>query len=182
MAGVRSRYGLFVSAVGAIVLAASLVTPWYGVGTGSHPHPAALAGHALAGTPAGHALAGTPAGHALAGTVDAFHALPGMTVVLLVLGALAMLDITAPLVRTDGPLPGGAGGSLVLLGVVAGAFTVYHMIDLPALGGGTFATSLQEGAWLALIGSVTMVLGGMWPRCVTGGEARHMQPGTLSWN
>ncbi len=163
MAGDRSRYGLLVSAVGAIVLAASLVTPWYGVGSGQHPHT---------GAPGVH---GVP-------TVDAFHALPGMTVVLLVLGALAMLDVTAPLVRTHGPLPGGAGGSLVLLGVVAAAFTLYHMIDLPALGGGTFAMSLQEGAWLALIGSVTMTLGGMWPRCVTAGEPRHMQPGTLSWN
>ncbi len=163
MAGDRSRYGLLVSAVGAIVLAASLVTPWYGVGSGQHVH------------------AGAPAGHSVP-TVDAFHALPGMTVVLLVLGALAMLDVTAPLVRTHGPLPGGAGGSLVLLGVVAAGFTLYHMIDLPALGGGTFAASQQEGAWLALIGSVTMMLGGMWPRCVTTCEPRQMQPGTLSWN
>jgi hypothetical protein len=161
MAGDRSRYGLFVSAVGAVVLAASLVTPWYAVGS--------------------HAPAGTPATHAAA-TIDAFHALPGMTVVLLVLGALAMLDVTAPLVRTHGPLPGGAGGSLILLGALAAGFTVFRMIDLPTLAAGTFALSLREGAWLALMGSVTMMLGGMWPRCVTSGEPRHMQPGTLSWS
>jgi hypothetical protein len=159
MVGNRSRYGLFVSAVGTLVLAVSLVTPWYGV--------------------ASHAQTGAPAQHAL-GTVDAFHALPGMTVVLLVLGALAMLDVTAPLVRTRGPLPGGAGGSLVLLGAVAAAFTVYRMIDMPSLAAGTYAVSLREGAWLALMGSVTMMLGGMWPR-VAPGEATQMRPGTLSW-
>jgi hypothetical protein len=148
------------SAVGTLVLAASLVTPWYGVGS--------------------HAKAGAPAQHVLA-TVDAFHALPGMTVVLLVLGALAMLDVTAPLVRTRGPLPGGAGGSLVLLGTVAAAYTLYRMIDMPALEAGTYAMSLREGAWLALMGSVTMMLGGMWPR-VTPSEARQMRPGTLSLN
>jgi hypothetical protein len=158
MAGDRSRYGLLVSAVGALVLAASLITPWYGV--------------------AAHAQTSTQAQHAL-GTVDAFHALPGMTVVLLVLGALAMLDVSAPLMRTRGPIPGGAGGSVMLLGAVAAAFTIYRMIDTPSLAAGTYAASLREGAWLALMGSVTMMLGGMWPR-VTPSEARPMRPGTLS--
>jgi len=143
-----------------MVLAISLVTPWYAVG--SHGHRAGSGVH-------------------VAGTIDAFHALPGMTVVLLVLGALAMLDVAAPLTRTNGPLPGGAGGSLVLLGLVAASFTVYHMFALPTLSGGTFASSLREGAWLALLGSVTMMLGGLWPRCASPGEARQMQPGTLSW-
>jgi hypothetical protein len=159
MAGNRSRYGLLVAAVGAVVLAASLVTPWYGVGSS--------------------ARGGASAQHVQA-TVDAFHALPGMTVVLLVLGALTMLDVTAPLIRTRGALPGGAGGSLVLLGAVAATFTVYRMIDLPTLTVGTYAGSLREGAWLALMGSVTMMLGGMWPRCVSSGEARPMRRGTLS--
>ncbi|HTW43212.1 MAG TPA: hypothetical protein VMD79_12960 [Solirubrobacteraceae bacterium] len=162
MVGSRSRYGLFVSAVGAIVVAVSLVTPWYGVAVQHAAHAGAAAGR-------------------VAGTVDAFHALPGMTVVLLVAGALAMLDVTAPLVRTRGPLPGGAGGSLVLLGAIAAGFTLFHMIDLPTLAGGTYAHTLREGAWLALMGSVTMMLGGMWPRYVTPGEARQMRPGTLSW-
>jgi hypothetical protein len=159
----RSRYGLFVSAVGAIVLATSLVTPWYGVG------------------PSVHAQEGTAVVRSLA-TVDAFHALPAMTVILLVLGAMAILDVGTPLLGTKGPVPGGAGGSLVLLGAVAAGCTLYRMIDLPTLAGGTLATSVREGAWLALLGSVTMMLGGMWPRCVSSGDARPMQPGTLSWN
>jgi len=132
------------------------------------------------------AVAGARGAHAgvsasrVAATVDAFHALPGMTVVLLVLGALAMLDVTAPVVRTRGPLPGGAGGSLVLLGAIAAAFTLYRMIDPPTLAGGAYATTLREGAWLALMGSLTMMLGGMWPRYAASGEPRHIQPGTLS--
>jgi hypothetical protein len=106
-----------------------------------------------------------------------------MTAVLLVLGALAMLDVTAPVVRTHGPLPGGAGGSVVLLGAIAAAFTIFRMIDYPTLAGGTAAAlSLREGAWLALMGSMTMMLGGMWPRYVAVSEPRQMRPGTLSWN
>jgi hypothetical protein len=105
-----------------------------------------------------------------------------MTAVLLVLGALAMLDVTAPVVRSGGPLPGGAGGSVVLLGAVAAAFTIFRMIDHPTLAGATVALSLREGAWLALMGSMTMMLGGMWPRYVAASEPRQMRPGTLSWN
>lgn len=172
MVGSRSRYGLFVSAVGALVLGGSLLAPWYGVVPSS--------GHVTA-------AGGSPASRAVV-TVDAFHALPAMSVILLVLCALALVDVTAPVVRTRGPLPGGAGGSLVVLGLVAGGWTLYRMLALPTPGGGVEAVSLRSGAWLALIGSLTMMLGGMWPRYLPGGapspegEHRPMRPGTLSWS
>ncbi len=160
----RSRYGLCMSGVGAGVLVASVFTPWYDASFAARAAGASvLAVHRLAG-------------------LDAYHALPGLSVVLLVLGALAMLDVLAPLVRTHGPVPGGAGGAVVLLGMVALACALYRMIDPPTLDGGTLALSLREGAWLALMGSVTMVLGGMWPRYGTPGEPRQAQPGTLSLN
>jgi hypothetical protein len=150
MVGDRSRYGLCVSALGAIVLAASLFTPWYA--------PLVVA----------HAAGGTSAVRHLA-TVDAYHALPNLTVLLLVLDALAMLDVLAPLARGRGPVPGAAGGSVVLLGGVAAACVIFRMIDPPAFGADALALSLREGAWLALLGSATIALGGMWP-------------GALSWN
>ncbi len=173
MVGDRSRYGLCVSALGAIVLAGSLFAPWYAP---------LLAGHAAAGAPALRHLA----------AVDAYHALPDLTALLLALGALAMLDVLAPLARGRGPVPGAAGGSVVLLGSVAAACVLFRMIDPPALGAGQLATALREGAWLALLGSVTIALGGMWPR-VASSELRpvspgaHAQagtrsPGALSWN
>ncbi|HTU79229.1 MAG TPA: hypothetical protein VMF09_10770 [Solirubrobacteraceae bacterium] len=147
MVGDRSRYGLFVSAVGAIVLGVSVFLPWYGVG---------FAAHAGVGASAGGRLA----------TVSAFHALANLRVVFLVLAALALLDALLPLASTGAPVPGGAGGSVVLLGTIAAACALFRMLELPALTGEVLALSLREGAWLALLGAVTMVLGGMWPRCV----------------
>jgi len=147
MVGDRSRYGLFVSAAGASVLAASVFLPWYG---------ASAAAHVRAG-------AGS-AGQSLV-TLDAYHSLSGLSVVMLALAALAMLDVLVPLARMRTPVPGGAGGSVVLLGAIAAACVLYRMVDLPAGAGELLATSLREGAWLALLGSIAMMLGGMWPRC-----------------
>lgn len=118
MPGDRSRYGLFVSALGAVVLAVSVFLPWY-----------------------------------------------GLSIVLLALAALAMLDALLALARHGAPVPGGAGSSVVLLGAVAAVCAIYRMIELPAAAG-LLALSSREGAWLALLGALTMVLGGMWPRRV----------------
>jgi hypothetical protein len=149
MAGERSRYGLLVSAFGALVLIASVFLPWYEV---------AFALHTSAG-------ASASAGHRL-GLINAHRALREVNVVLLVLAALAILDVLAPLARTGGPLPGGAGGSVVLLGTVAAAFVLYRMLAPPAQILGVVELSLREGAWLALLGSLAIALGGMWPRGV----------------
>jgi len=144
MAGERSRYGLLVSAVGALVLIASVFLPWYEV---------AFTLHTSAGAAAGHRL----------GLITAHRALREVNIVLLVLAALAILDALAPLARS-GPLPGGAGGSVVLLGVVAGAFVLYRMLAPPSQILGVVELSLREGAWLALLGSAAIALGGIWPR------------------
>ncbi len=146
MVGDRSRYGLFVSAVGAGVLAVSVFLPWYAVGVSAH---AAVGG-------GGERLA----------TLSAFHALANLRFVFLALSGLALLDALLPLTRSGGPVPGGAGGSVVLLGLIAVGCALLRMLDLPSLGGALLAPTLREGAWLALLGGVTMVLGGMWPRCV----------------
>lgn len=161
MSGDRSRYGLLVSALGASVLIASVFLPWYEV------------------TSTLHASAGAAAGHRLA-TITGHRALREVNVVLLVLAALALLDALAPLASIGRPLPGGAGGSVVLLGAVAAAFVVYRMLVPPAAGVGAAELSLRVGAWLALLGSLAIALGGMWPRNF-GLVAREMRPGTLSW-
>lgn len=146
MVGERSRYGLFVSAVGAGVLAASVFLPWYAVG---------FATHAALGS-SGERLA----------TLSAFHTLANLRFVLLALAGLALLDALLPLTHSGGPVPGGAGGSVVLLGLVAVGCALFRMLDLPTPADALLAPALREGAWLALLGGVTMVLGGMWPRCV----------------
>jgi hypothetical protein len=145
MADDRSRYGLFVSAFGALVLIASVFLPWYEV---------AFTLHTSAGAAAGHRL----------GVLSGHRALREVNIVLLVLAALAIVDALAPLVRSGGQLPGGAGDSVVLLGTVAAAFVLYRMLAPPAQILGVAELSLREGAWLALLGSATIALGGIWPR------------------
>jgi hypothetical protein len=166
MAGERSRYGLLVSAFGALVLIASVFLPWYEV---------AFAMHTSVGASAGHRL----------GLITAHHALREVNVVLLVLAALAILDALAPLARNGGPLPGGAGGSVVLLGTVAAAFVLYRMLAPPAQILGVAELSLREGAWLALLGSLAIALGGMWPRGIgfsvpSTAQAPGVRPGLQS--
>ena len=196
MTGDRSRYGLLVSALGAVVLAVSVFLPWYGVSfTASGiafvqqvgDQVAAQFGNAsLQSYMSGmHASLGALAGQQVT-AVSAHQVLRDLNVILLVLAALAMLDALLPLARTGGPLPGGAGGSLVLLGALATACVLYRMIDPPTPAGNLITLSLREGAWLALIGSATMVLGGMWPRCtyaVAASDARvgHAWSGLSGW-
>jgi hypothetical protein len=176
MAGDRSRYGLAVSAVGAVVLAVSVFLPWYGVSftstgisfvaqigdqvasqygnatlqsymNGLHPDLATLAGQQFT-------------------ALSAHQTLHELNIVLLVLAGLALLDALLPLARSDAVMPAGAGGSVVVLGTIATACVLYRMVDPPTPAGGLLSLSLLEGAWLALLGSLTMVLGGLWPRAV----------------
>ena len=80
------------------------------------------------------------------------------------LAGLALLDALLPLARTGRP-PGGAGGSVVLLGAVAAACVLFRMVDPPDPAGGILSLSLREGAWLALLGSLAMRrAAAVWPR------------------
>ena len=145
MVGHRSRYGLFVSALGATVLATSVFLPWYQESFTARASPAALAHRSFA-------------------AVSGHQALGGSSIVLLALAGLAMLDALLPLARTRAPVPAGAGGSVVLLGAVAAVYVLFRIVDPPTPAGGLIALSPRQGAWLALLGSLTMVLGDLWPR------------------
>lgn len=138
MTSERSRYGLLVSTLGALVLAASLFLPWYRGG-----------------------LAGGAARHAAA--ASGVEALGGLAAVLLVLAGLSLLDALFPIARAASSVPDGAGGAVVLLGALAAGFVAYRMIVPPAPAGG-----LAVGAWTALLGSLTVALGGLWPRALPG--------------
>jgi hypothetical protein len=147
MAGDRSRYGLSMSALGAVALAFAAFLPWYRVSAVVHTSVGSAAQRSLT-------------------LISSHQALPDMQAFLLVLVGLAMLDAMLPLLRTSGPIPGGAGGSVALLGAVAAACALYRIIDPPALGGEAVAVSLLAGPWIALMASLLMMLGGMWPRHV----------------
>jgi hypothetical protein len=174
MAADRSRYGLVVSALGAIVLAVSVFLPWYGVSfTASGialvqqfgDQVASQFGNAtLQSDVSGlHAHLGGLAGQQLT-AVSAHQALKDLNIVLLVLAGLALLDALVPLARSDSSLPVGAGASVVLVGSVATACVLYRMLVPPTPPGNIVSLSLREGAWLALLGSLTMVAAGLWPR------------------
>ncbi len=191
MADERSRYGLMVSALGAILLAISVFLPWYGISFTAAGISAAqqisqqvvseFGNATLQSYTSGlHADLSGLAGHQL-GAVSAHQALRYLNVTLLVIAGLALLDVMLPLARPLPAIPDGAGGSAVLLGVVAGVCVVFRMVDRPVPAQGLMSLSLREGAWLALLGSITMVLGGMWPR-VTSAPASSDAPLDGNWS
>ena len=156
MAGDRSRYGLLVSALGAIVLAVSVFLPWYGVSfTASGIAFAQQLGDQVASQFGNATLQSNLSGlHAnlstLAGqeftALSAHQVLKDLNVILLVLAGLAMLDALIPLARSASPVPAGGGASVVLLGCVATVCVLYRMVDPPTPAGSLLALSLREGS------------------------------------
>jgi hypothetical protein len=141
------------SALGAVVLAVAALLPWYRVSS------------------IVHAVGARSVGARSLGVISSHQALPDMRILLLVLAGLALLDTLLPLARTGGPVPGGAGGSVALLGTVAALCALYRIVDPPGLSGDVAALSLLAGPWLALLGSLAMLLGGVWP-CRVGSGTR----------
>jgi hypothetical protein len=191
MADERSRYGLMVSALGAILLAISVFLPWYGVSFTAAGVAAAQQISQQVVSEFGNAtlqsytsglhssLAGL-AGHEFT-ALSAHQSLKYLNVVLLVIAGLALLDVMLPLARPLPSIPDGAGGSAVLLGVVAAVGVLFRMVDRPVPVEGLLSLSLREGAWLALLGAITMVLGGMWPR-VTSASAGPEASQEVPWS
>jgi hypothetical protein len=174
MSGDRSRYGLLVSALGAILLAVSVFLPWYGLSFTSTgiafvqqvtDHLASQYGNASlqAALGAQHASLSALAGHEFT-AVSAHQALKNINVALLVLAFLAVLDALIPLASGGSSVPDGGGAAILLLGTLATVCIVYRMVRPPTPAGELVALSLREGAWLALLGSLAMLAGGLWPR------------------
>jgi hypothetical protein len=173
----RSRYGLLVSALGAILLAISVYLPWYGlkftasgIASAQQLDQQAIAhyGNATLRSYSGQINANLDglAGHELL-ALNAHQLFKYMSIALLVIAGLALLDVLVPLTNRAHSIPDGAGGASVLLGALAAIYIVFRMIDPPGAFEGALSLSLREGAWLALLGAVAMVLGGMWPRVTT---------------
>jgi hypothetical protein len=173
MVGTRSRYGLLVSALGAILLAVSVFLPWYGLSftasgialvQQSAEEIASQFGNASleAYVGAQHASLSALAGQEFV-AVSAHQLLKDLNVVLLALAGLVMLAALIPLARGGAEPPGG-GAAIVLLGALATVCVAYRIVRPPSVAGDLVALSVREGAWLALVGSLAMVAGGLWPR------------------
>jgi hypothetical protein len=180
MTSERSRYGLLVSVVGAIVLAISVFLPWYSVSLTSAGTAAVsnlgdqfasqFGNAALQSYISGlHGTIAQLAGQRL-GAVSAHQVLSDMNVILLILAGLALLDSLLALARAGSSAPQGAGGAVVLLGLLASVCVAYRMAVPPTPAGNLVALSLREGAWLALLGSLMLALGGLWPRVLGTGQ------------
>jgi hypothetical protein len=199
MTGDRPRYGLLVSAFGAIVLAVAVFLPWYGVSftaagiafaqqAGSEA--AAQFGNAALQSYMGeyHATLSTLAGHQFT-ALSAHQALKDLNVVLLLLAGAAIVISLLALAGagfSSASSPDGHRGPLALLGLLAAACVLFRIVDppTPAGAGGVLALSLREGAWLALLGSVAMVVGAFLPeglsaRGASSSDAKKLQ-GTWS--
>ncbi|HEV2975717.1 MAG TPA: hypothetical protein VGX69_12120 [Solirubrobacteraceae bacterium] len=173
MAGTRSRYGLALSALGAVALAIAVFLPWYGVSfTAGGLALAQRVGDQVA-TQFGnaalqsqiaslHANLSGLAGHEVF-SLSAHQALSTINVVLLVLAglgcAIALLALAGPAAASSDAnrLP------LAVLGALAGACVLYRMVDPPTPDGGFFVLALREGGWIALLGAIAMVAGALWP-------------------
>jgi hypothetical protein len=170
----RSRYGLLVSALGAITLAVSVFLPWYALSfTANGLAYFQRIGQQVAARFGSSALSGYFAsvqgrlnglvGHHVA-AVSAHQALKHVNVVLLILAGVTILITLIPLARPEPMLAGGDGAVIAVLGVLAAVCVVYRMVRPPNPAAEFIALSLREGAWLALLGSLAMIVGGLWPR------------------
>jgi hypothetical protein len=173
MAADRSPTGWLVSAFGAIVLVVSVFLPWYAVSlTASgvaymqsvETQQVLTFGNATLQGELGslHARLGALAGQQI-GTISAHQAFSTISVVLLAVGGLGILIALIPLARESSPDFDGTGPWLALLGGMAAACVLYRMAVRPT-GNADLSLPLRAGAWLALLGSLALVAGGLWPR------------------
>jgi hypothetical protein len=176
MVGDRPRYGLLISALGAILLAVSVFLPWYGVSftaTGLAyaqqigDQAAAQFGNATLQSYLGefHANLASLAGHQFT-ALSAHQALKDLNVVLLLLAGVAIVIALLALAGagfSSASAPDGHRAPLALLGVVAAVCVLFRIVDPPTPAGDFLALSLREGAWLALLGSAAMIAGSLWP-------------------
>ena len=173
------------------MLAVSVFLPWYGVSlTAQGIALAQTVGDQFAAQFGNATMQSYMAGlhpdlSALAGqqvtALSAHQALHELNVVLLIVAGLALLDALLPLARSGASMPAGAGASVVVLGIVATLCVLFRMVYPPTPVGGVISLSLREGAWLALLGSMAMVLGGLWPRAISSPLASDAQVGS-AWS
>jgi hypothetical protein len=170
----RSTYGLFVSALGAAMLAVAVFLPWYGVSFTAHGIAAAEQAGEQFTAQYGNAALQSHLGNlhaSLGGLVDrelfslsAHQALSTLNVVLLILAGLGIL---IALLALAGPASASSEANrvpLALLGLLGAACIVFRMVDRPSPTAELISLSLREGAWLALLGCICMTVGALWTR------------------
>jgi hypothetical protein len=178
MTGSRPRYGLLISACGAVALAIAVFLPWYGVSF--TPHGIALAeqygdeaaaqfGNATLQSymSSVHASFATLAGHEFT-SLSAHQALSNLGVLILILAGIACA--IALLALAGVASPDGSRVPLALLGALTAICVLYRMVAPPSPAGELLALSLRGGAWIALLGALAMVGGSLLGEPAAGGR------------
>jgi hypothetical protein len=174
MAADRSPIGWLVSALGSILLVVSVFLPFYAVSLTANgvafiqrlqSEQVQQYGNATLQSELGslHARLGGLAGQQL-GSVSAHQVFSTISVVLLISGGLGVLIALLALARESSSDSDGTAPWLALLGLLAAACVLYRIAVRPGSGNEDLSLTLREGAWLALLGSLAMLAGGLWPR------------------
>ena len=172
MAGERPRYGLLVSALGAVVLAIAVFLPWYGVSfTADGIAFAQQVGNQVAAQYGNatlqsymaslHSETVGLAGHEFL-SLSAHQALKTLNVVLLIVGGDGLRDraVRARRLGLRARQTAARWRCSARWRPFACSTGWSRRLRPP---GELFALSLREGAWLALLGAVAMVAGALWP-------------------
>jgi hypothetical protein len=173
MARGRPPYGFLASALGAIVLGLGVFLPWYSVGITTQGVAAvesrdnqvvAQFGNAalqqqLSGL---HAALSSIAGSQI-GSISAHQGFSRIGPLLLILAGLGILIALNSVARERPSELDASRRWVAALGAVALLCVLYRMLARPLAEQPFLTLSLREGAWLALAGSVAMIVGGLWP-------------------
>jgi membrane protein YqaA with SNARE-associated domain len=166
----RSGIGPVVAVIGAALLALSVFFPWYGVTITASGATYAQQAFQIAAAKYGNATLQAEAnaigssfsrvaGHQIA-TLSAHQMLKNISVILLLLAALAFLGALIWLTGASGSLEV-SGGQVAAVGMVATVLVLYRMVDRPGTYLNVYSLSLGWGAWLALLSSLGIVVGGL---------------------
>jgi hypothetical protein len=179
--------GLLISALGSAVLAVSMFLPWYSVSITPAGAAEAQQQFAVVAQQYGNANLQAMANQigaqfsSVAGrpltTVTAHQALKDISVILLLLAAVALL---ASLLRLAGVSEIG-GGQIALAGFVAALCVLFRMVSPPGSYTDLISLSLGWGSWLALASAAAIIGGGLWtPVAGESGAAHHDSLGDLT--
>lgn len=174
MAENRPQLGALIATIGAALLAVSVFLPWYALSLTASGAASAQQGlNNLAqqyGNTAFQSQARTVGAgfSALAGqpvaTLSAHQALKYLSVLLLILAAIAFVAALLSLVGAAPSQTG--GGQIALVGLVAALCVLYRIVAPPVSEEGVLAVSLSWGSWLALGSSLAIIAGGLRPHRV----------------
>lgn len=181
----RSPVGFLASSLGSVLLGLAVFLPWYGVsftaqGVAFFEHTESEAASRFGNGVVQQSLAGlhgelsSLVGRQV-GTVSAHQVLTTISPILLILAGLGIVIALVSAARGEAGDFDGTGSWMAVLGAIAMLFVLYRMLVRP-IGNEDLDLTLQPGAWLALLGCLGMIVGGLWPRRLKAAQPASPEP------